>query len=437
MPHCRTSHNQNATHDERGPPCFLNVPDGHRARATNYAPGAAVRSAIPRDDCMLAQEEMTVTSTGELVPAINTDHSTALQIEQWLHAVKDAVQHMTTIEELNQAEAMLMAVVRRLRQLDADAAEAERVRILAFRRIGDLLGPAKPNGGVVNTYGRAGKPDVIGFEDVNPITPKPQAEKHRDWQARKVAENWDKVEPLIADMKKPSINAVMREIKRMESKLTEVPDGGAAIITHSRWEDWLPNQPACDMLFTDPPYATDVDDIESFAAHWLPFALGKVKRTGRAYVCIGAYPDELAAYLTIPPPPSLVLSQVLVWTYRNTLGPTPKHDYKLNWQAILYYRGVDAAPLDSPEMVEQFSVQDINAPDGRQGDRWHAWQKPDKLAERFIRHSTQPGDIILDPFAGTGTHLLAAARLGRRGYGCEMSADTFGIALDRGCINAG
>ena len=198
----------------------------------------------------------------------------------------------------------------------------------------------------------------------------------------------------------------------------------------------MPQQPDCDLLFTDPPYATDVDDIYKFASHWLPYGLAKVKSTGRAYVCVGAYPNELEAYLTVPTPDHLIMSQVLVWTYRNTLGPTPKHDYKLNWQAILYYRGVDADPLNAPEMVEQFSVQDINAPDGRQGDRWHAWQKPDALADRFIRHSTKPGDIVLDPFAGTGTHLLAAARLGRKGYGCDATEETYKIAIERGCQNA-
>jgi len=265
---------------------------------------------------------------------------------------------------------------------------------------------------------------------------KPQAEKDRDWQARTINQHWVTVEPIVEAMKRPSVNAVMREIKRITSRMEAAPDGGEAFITLSRWEDWLPRQPACDLLLTDPPYATDVDDIGAFAAGWLPVALAKVKSTGRAYVCVGAYPHELAAYLTIPPPPHLVLSQVLVWTYRNTLGPSPKHDYKLNWQAILYYRGVDARPLDAPEMLEQFSVQDINAPDGRQGDRWHAWQKPDKLAERFVRHATSPGDLILDPFAGTGTHLLAAAKLGRRGYGCDANPETFEIARQRGCADA-
>lgn len=378
---------------------------------------------------------VTVLSTGEMLPVIDTNNSTALQIEQWLHTVKDAVQHMTTIDELNQAEAMLTAVVKRLRQLDQDAAEAERTRILAFKRIGDLLGPAQ-RGGERNPLGSNQYAKVDNSQHLELSTPKPKQEQQRDWQARKVAEHWDEIEPILETMKKPSVNAVMREIKRVTSRLEQTPDGGEAVITLSRWEDWLPSQPACDLLLTDPPYATDVDDIGAFAAHWLPFALGKVKPTGRAYVCVGAYPNELEAYLTIPPPSHMILSQVLVWTYRNTLGPTPKHDYKLNWQAILYYRGIDAPPLDSPEMVEQFSVADINAPDGRQGDRWHPWQKPDALAERFVRHSTKPGDLILDPFSGTGTHLLAAARLGRRGHGCDANPETFEIAKKRGCSDA-
>lgn len=45
-----------------------------------------------------------------------------------------------------------------------------------------------------------------------------------------------------------------------------------------------------DLLLTDPPYSTDVEDIEAFAAERLPLALAKVKPTGRAYICIGAYP---------------------------------------------------------------------------------------------------------------------------------------------------
>jgi DNA modification methylase len=209
-----------------------------------------------------------------------------------------------------------------------------------------------------------------------------------------------------------------------------------ANVTLAPWDEWLPAQPICDLLITDPPYSTDVEDVFGFAESWLPIALEKVKPSGRAYVCIGAYPDELLAYLSVKAPEHLTLTNVLVWTYRNTLGPKPSHDYKLNWQAILYYRGTEAPPLDCPEMVEQFSVQDINAPDGRRGDRWHAWQKPDLLAERLIRHSTKPGDHVIDPFAGTGTFVLTAAKLGRSAAGCDISEDNLAIAAERGCRRA-
>ena len=81
---------------------------------------------------------------------------------------------------------------------------------------------------------------------------------------------------------------------------------------------------------------------------------------------------------------------------------------------------------------EQWAVQEINAPDGRQGDRYHAWQKPLEIAERFIRHTTKAGDKVYDPFACTGTFLIAAAKLGRRGVGIEISTENAAIAEKRG-----
>ena len=80
-----------------------------------------------------------------------------------------------------------------------------------------------------------------------------------------------------------------------------------------------------------------------------------------------------------------------------------------------------------------FSVQDINAPDGRQGDRYHTWQKPEELGLRLIRHSTKEGDLVLDPFACTGTFPIAAAKLNRKAIGGDISAENLKIAESRGC----
>lgn len=199
---------------------------------------------------------------------------------------------------------------------------------------------------------------------------------------------------------------------------------------------WLLDQEPCDLLLTDPPYSTEVPNIDQFARSWLPAALAKLKPTGSAYVFIGAYPHELRAYLNIEPPNNVRLEQILVWTYKNTLGNNPKARYKQNWQAILFYCGVDSPPLDCPLTAEQWAVMELNAPDGRLGNRFHAWQKPDELAERLIRHRTRPGDTVLDPFCCTGTFLLAAGKLGRIGKGAELDREHAKIALERGCVYA-
>jgi len=52
---------------------------------------------------------------------------------------------------------------------------------------------------------------------------------------------------------------------------------------------------------------------------------------------------------------------------------------------------------------------------------WHGCQMPERLLERILSISSNPGDLVLDPFAGSGTTLVVAKKLGRRWIGCELS----------------
>jgi site-specific DNA-methyltransferase (adenine-specific) len=61
----------------------------------------------------------------------------------------------------------------------------------------------------------------------------------------------------------------------------------------------------------------------------------------------------------------------------------------------------------------------------------HTTQKPEALMEALIRDFTDPGDLILDPFAGSGTTGVAAIRLGRRFIGWEKDPKYHAIALKR------
>jgi len=231
---------------------------------------------------------------------------------------------------------------------------------------------------------------------------------------------------------KPWPAAELAKQIRLSKILPPSFDGVLPTISQADYRDWLPQQPDCDLFLTDPPYSTEIKDIQTFAQNWLPLALAKIKPTGRAYIFIGAYPNELQAYLRVNTG-NITLANVMVWDYQNAIGPASKLDYNLNWQAILYYRGPDVPELDCPILTEQFAVQEVNAPDGRTGIRYSEWQKPDELAERLIRHSTKPGHLVLDCFAGTGTFLLAAAKFKRVARGCDISKDMIEIAIKRGC----
>jgi len=65
------------------------------------------------------------------------------------------------------------------------------------------------------------------------------------------------------------------------------------------------------------------------------------------------------------------------------------------------------------------------------GSKAHPTQKPEALLHRLILASTKPGDLILDPFFGTGTTGAAAKRLGRRFIGLEREEQYAKLAKDR------
>jgi len=61
----------------------------------------------------------------------------------------------------------------------------------------------------------------------------------------------------------------------------------------------------------------------------------------------------------------------------------------------------------------------------------HPTQKPESLLNRIILASSNPGDVVMDPFAGTFTTCAVAARLGRRSIGIDLNADYVDIGLRR------
>ena len=59
----------------------------------------------------------------------------------------------------------------------------------------------------------------------------------------------------------------------------------------------------------------------------------------------------------------------------------------------------------------------------KEREGFHGCQMPEQLLGRIIRCSSNPDEIVLDPFGGSGTTLAVAKKLGRQWIGFELSAD--------------
>lgn len=67
----------------------------------------------------------------------------------------------------------------------------------------------------------------------------------------------------------------------------------------------------------------------------------------------------------------------------------------------------------------------------RPNNALHPTQKPVELMAHYIGNSTDAGQVVLDPFMGSGTTLVAAAQLGRAGIGIELDGEWFDLACER------
>ena len=61
----------------------------------------------------------------------------------------------------------------------------------------------------------------------------------------------------------------------------------------------------------------------------------------------------------------------------------------------------------------------------------HATQKPEALIDRLVQASSVPGALVVDPFVGSGTTAVVAARLGRRWLAGDADARYVGLARER------
>ena len=116
------------------------------------------------------------------------------------------------------------------------------------------------------------------------------------------------------------------------------------------------------------------------------------------------------------------ISQEIVWV-KNALV-FGRADYQWQHEPCLYAKR-EAAPRQGDRT--QTTVWEVNKPH----DSQHPTMKPVELFARSIENHSAHGDLVFDPFCGSGTILCAAQALDRRGIGIEIEPKYVAVALER------
>ena len=193
-------------------------------------------------------------------------------------------------------------------------------------------------------------------------------------------------------------------------------------IYHGDCRDILPYLPKVDLVLTDPPYGIDYQSARR--TEWQR----KDKIHGD---------NEFPLWIFAELSPSVAM---FVWCRWDTLPilPRPKsfivwdkvvhsmgdlrHEYGRQWEAVAFYPGPNHSFLYRPTDV-------IRIRKVMPSQLKHPNEKPVDVIMQLLR--PHPGDIILDPFMGSGTTLVAAKQLGRQAIGIEIEKKYCDIAIDR------
>jgi site-specific DNA-methyltransferase (adenine-specific) len=117
------------------------------------------------------------------------------------------------------------------------------------------------------------------------------------------------------------------------------------------------------------------------------------------------------------------LHNLLVWEKNNC---TPSQYYMKNCEYVLFLRKGKAKwinDIGGSKTVHQFN--------NIIGNKQHPCEKPVDLLKFYIMNSSQDGDVVFDPFAGSGATGVAAIQCGRRFVGVELDTTYCGIAKER------
>lgn len=261
----------------------------------------------------------------------------------------------------------------------------------------------------------------------------------------------------------PEEVAALRENVMSTARLSTISSFDNLLIHADLYEvlDEIPNEIA-DLIVLDPPYnltkkfhgltfnAMDNSAYEDYLRSWFGAVCNKLKPTGSLYIC-GDWKCTAALQSVVSE--NLTIINRITWqrekgrgaarNWKNSMEDIwfavkdPKHYYfnvdavKVRRQVLAPYRE-EGKPKDWKDDVNgKFRDtcpsnfwDDISVPFWAMPENTdHPTQKPEKLLAKLILASSRPGDLVFDPFMGSGTSCVVSKKLERRYLGVDMNEE--------------
>ena len=237
---------------------------------------------------------------------------------------------------------------------------------------------------------------------------------------------------------------------------------------------WLESMPdaSVDLVVADPPYGGNavhwdkfrsLDDYAVWCEGWLQHCHRVLKPEGSAFIC--GWSENLA-YLKVLGDECFAHCRWLVWFYRNKQAAW-RTDWGRAHESILHFRKGKKFKFNQDAVRVPYNQHTMRYPDHSQattsvfGERPHVWQphplgakpkdvfeisilnngmkestphptqKPEELIRRLVMACSDAGDLVIDPFVGSGTTAVVCEKLERRWAAVDQEPEYLAWAVER------
>lgn len=243
-----------------------------------------------------------------------------------------------------------------------------------------------------------------------------------------------KVMAILTVAAKPKPDIADAVANQLQTPTLESFSHDLATLYNASCLDVIPTLPddsiAC--LLTDPPwqvkfdtrFGSDPDTGLQLTKEMLLLLKPKLQQGALCWLfCASAHLIPGAIYNLVKDCGYTPSRHILIWTKPKTATCSwPYKEIKPDYEPCLLFSNGPARDFTAP----LFALQEAKVP---QGDKVHPAQKPAEVLETIILTSTVPGELIIDPFVGSGAVLKASNQLKRRSVGIEKEPDWYATGI--------